>query len=418
MRHVALFAVLFAAAPGASGQYCIEGRFGRGDTLFDTSRITVVTDLVYGEAVDWTDSLRELRLDLYFPDPVDDPLPLRPLVIYTHGGGFHGGSKQTRKSRVWAKAFARRGWVFAAVDYRLGWPHEDSCLASEVLYREAVYRAAQDVRSAHRWLREQAAAYRIDTSWVFLLGASAGSACAMFIAYFDQEDFDPVLAAALGPLDPPGATDRFPVRGVATKAAALEDLDVLGRADVSHILFHGNCDLTVPFHEGPLYHCWTPSPWVPVYGSARIAGRLDELDRCHVLYESVGNGHVAAGDDTVIAYASAFFTDILCGNCASSHWRRPSGKNVCKNKAGGTDGFELVYPNPTRDLLRVVIRRATGYPLPLRLVDMTGQEIVRVQVDFLGPARAYDFDLGSLAPGVYLLQLGSRPGNGRLVVVE
>ena len=61
---------------------------------------------------------RQGLFDLYRPK--DDSAARRPLMIWMHGGGFKFGSKDAKGTRLWCETFARRGYVCAAIDYRLG----------------------------------------------------------------------------------------------------------------------------------------------------------------------------------------------------------------------------------------------------------------------------------------------------------
>ena len=104
---------------------------------------------------------RPLILDLYLP-PGEGR---HPVVLYVHGGGWIGGN--TRHSGAlsdFPRALARlaaEGFVVASVEYRLS--------------AEAPFPAAlQDVRAALRFLRTNAAKYRIDPGKAAIWGGSAG----------------------------------------------------------------------------------------------------------------------------------------------------------------------------------------------------------------------------------------------------
>src|SRR4051812_13185170 len=58
-----------------------------------------------------------------FYEPTGDTTPLRPLIIWIHGGGFKFGRKTTGGCPTWGKTFARRGYVCASVNYRLSKKH-------------------------------------------------------------------------------------------------------------------------------------------------------------------------------------------------------------------------------------------------------------------------------------------------------
>jgi len=83
----------------------------------------------------------------------------RPAVLLVHGGGFRAGSKEGYIPL--AIKLAERGYVTATVNYRL---------APQYRYPAAV----EDVKSAVRFLRANAAKYNLDPNHIGALGGSAG----------------------------------------------------------------------------------------------------------------------------------------------------------------------------------------------------------------------------------------------------
>ena len=103
-----------------------------------------------------TASNAEQKLDVYWHR--GEPKP-RPTVIYIHGGGWVGGSKE---SSVLALApYLEMGFNAVNVEYRLG--------------RIALAPAAvEDCRCALRWVVRNAETYGFDTSKLVVTGRSAG----------------------------------------------------------------------------------------------------------------------------------------------------------------------------------------------------------------------------------------------------
>ena len=99
----------------------------------------------------------ELQLDIYGPaDAVRGPFPA---VLIVHGGGWDAGSRQME--RPLAKHLAARGYVAVPVSYRLGAPGRFPA-------------ALHDLKGAVRWLRANAAKYRVDPRRIGTIGGSAG----------------------------------------------------------------------------------------------------------------------------------------------------------------------------------------------------------------------------------------------------
>ncbi|MCU1274884.1 MAG: Alpha/beta hydrolase fold-3 domain protein [Bryobacterales bacterium] len=99
---------------------------------------------------------KPVLLDLYVPD---GPGPF-PAAVLVHGGGFDEGSKSTN-CRPLFDVLANAGFAWFSIDYRM---------APEYRFPQAI----EDVNSAIRWLKANAAAYHVDTSRIALIGESAG----------------------------------------------------------------------------------------------------------------------------------------------------------------------------------------------------------------------------------------------------
>lgn len=98
----------------------------------------------------------EQMLDLYLPVG-DGPFPL---VINIHGGGFRFGDKGMLDEAV-GTALIEAGYAIASIDYRL---------SGEATFPAAV----QDAKAAVRWLRANAAQYKLDPDKFAAFGQSAG----------------------------------------------------------------------------------------------------------------------------------------------------------------------------------------------------------------------------------------------------
>ena len=103
-------------------------------------------------------------LHLSLPDQTGDAVPA---VVLVHGGGFSEGSRGDVRFLV--EALNARGYATAAIDYRL---------SGEALFPAAV----QDVTSAIRWVRANAAAHGIDPDRIAVWGLSAGGNLAAMAA--------------------------------------------------------------------------------------------------------------------------------------------------------------------------------------------------------------------------------------------
>ncbi len=113
---------------------------------------------------------KRTRLDVYLPDkPREQPMPW---VVWVHGGGWAGGSRNSVET--FAIRQTCRGYAVVAVDYRLSF--------------EARFPAAlSDLRAALRYVRAHATEFNLDPENVIVWGASAGGHLASMLALTSQE---------------------------------------------------------------------------------------------------------------------------------------------------------------------------------------------------------------------------------------
>jgi predicted esterase len=186
---------------------------------------TTTSNIVYGSAVDGSNTTVTLRLDLY--EPTGDPVTVRPAVVWVHGGYFCCGDKTSTELVDEATTFARKGYVNVSINYRLepGGCTSSSPVTTCVL---AIQEALEDAQTAVRFLRTNAATYRIDPGRIAIGGSSAGAITALNVGFSSSEDPTAAVGGAvslsgshiLGPIDP---------------------------ADAPSLLFHGTADTVVPY---------------------------------------------------------------------------------------------------------------------------------------------------------------------------
>ena len=88
---------------------------------FDQEIFTTVNktaDVVYGANTDYQGANMILKMDIYQPD--GDTMSQRPLIIFAHGGSFVAGDKSNGDQADLCTSFAKRGYICATINYRLG----------------------------------------------------------------------------------------------------------------------------------------------------------------------------------------------------------------------------------------------------------------------------------------------------------
>jgi acetyl esterase/lipase len=114
-----------------------------------------------------------LMLDIY--QPSEQSSAPRPAVVLIHGGGWTSFDKATMHTM--GMFLARCGFVAFAVDYRLMHGNENLWPAQ-----------LDDVQRAVRWIRANAAKYRVDPDHIGAFGHSAGAQLAALLGMEETRD--------------------------------------------------------------------------------------------------------------------------------------------------------------------------------------------------------------------------------------
>jgi alpha-L-fucosidase 2 len=140
----------------------------------------------------------ELRKDIEFARPGGVSLTLDawvpegtgpfPAVIIVHGGGFEAGDKTTYVPPLF-EPLTRGGFAWFTINYRL---------APKFPFPAAI----EDCESAIRWVKANAAAYKVDPRRIALMGESAGGHIVAFAgAKFTAQTRVNAVVPFYGPVD-------------------------------------------------------------------------------------------------------------------------------------------------------------------------------------------------------------------------
>ncbi len=294
--------------------YVVDDRAYRKPLYKDT----VMRDIEYGKAsgyyTSWPDTQNDtylelmaggmvkslfrgtktLTMDIYRP-MVDGISEYRlPLVMLMHGGAFLVGDKSDSLITSLCHHFASMGYVAVSINYRIGFKPTKGEIAS------TGYAALQDAHAAMRYLVTYAEVYGIDTSLLFVGGASAGSITALNLAFMrDKDRPNTVLrnAGEWGDIASSGNSSRatFHIKAVANMWGAITNLNMLKNSRTDIVSFHGDADQVVPYSDGfPFSDISTrlgKRMFDKMYGSEPIDKRARELGYHSVLYPFLGQGH-------------------------------------------------------------------------------------------------------------------------------
>jgi acetyl esterase/lipase len=298
------------------------------------SDVTVTSNVIYGSNITVLPAMlgqlpaaQPLALDLY--EPTGDTQTDRPLLLYFHTGNFlpqyvNGsalGNKDDNCAVEICTRMAKKGYVVASVDYRLGWnPLAGTQDERTQQLIQAAYRGVQDSRTAVRFFRksvaESANVYGIDEEKIAMLGEGTGGyitlASATISSYNDiiLDDLgSPILKFWYDPGDgssipmviegihgnPDATTDTYapPSSGgfqlcianhvgyssdfnfQANLGGALGDLNWLDEGDKPMVSFHAPHDPFAPYETGVLVVPTTGEPVVSVSGAYDIHAEIN-----------------------------------------------------------------------------------------------------------------------------------------------
>lgn len=209
--------------------------------------VTVERGLAYGPTP-------PLQLDLY--EPAGDVASRRPALVWVHGGGFAGGDRASGPLVAFPTVFAKLGYVAVSIDYRLA--ATQPCIEAALLTDQcfsATDLAVQDAQLAVRWLRANAATYRIDADRIAIAGESSGG----------------ITATHVGTRADTGAA----VRAWVSVSGGELNGSYVDRSDAPGLLISGSAD-----------------PWIPYQWSADTAAAMKTAGVPVVLKTLDGEGHV------------------------------------------------------------------------------------------------------------------------------
>lgn len=257
---------------------------------------------------------KPLYMDIFMPHA--DTVTKRPAIIFAHSGAFLIGSRHAEDMVAFCDSFARRGYVTATIDYRMGMGASVSRFLGipvniKIEYNNgyrAAYRAGQDARAAIRFLKHNADTYGIDTTKIYFAGSSAGGILALYNIYNDSpgEFGDAILQYPYL-----GTIDQVGVQGYDGKAdavvamwGAVQDTKYIENEDTPVFLIHGTSDPIVPFKKGiPLDSIVPENPILSLtlpetYGSYCVDTALTNRNIYHETYFVEGGIHELYGTDT------------------------------------------------------------------------------------------------------------------------
>ena len=429
--YIFLFAALVASSLTFAQTPCATGRYSTDVYV----NITQTNGIQYGQNTTYTGSNQNLTLDFY--QPTGDTATARPLIIWAHGGSFLGGSSTDIDVATLSARFAKKGFVCASINYRLGFFPIDS--ANSV---KAVMRAVQDMKAAIRFFYKDRSTgtnlYKIDTNNIFIGGSSAGAITALHCAYLDRTcEINPYVSqttlTTLGGLEGNSGNACYSskVKGVINLCGALARYGWFEAGDLPLCSMHGTADATVKYSRGMV------NPGVPLMyidGSRMLQERATAIGVQHNFYTWYNAPHVPyAGTSAIqIAYMDTtvrFVRDYLIQRLgctdpilqtanapfgtATLYAYTPCTGNVAQTfctigikEHYATNLIQQVFPNPSENEINIVFS-SENKKHTIELLDVSG----RVVKSYTSITNTFVVTKDELAQGIYTLKVSNTEGN-------
>jgi acetyl esterase/lipase len=300
--------------------------------------LKVDTGIVYGKGATATGDI-DLVLDVYQPTKLKST-PTKAAIIFIHGGSFIDGSRSDMDPLC--TAFANKGLVAFTIDYRLAGNNPPVQLPSYVtaapIYAEfdstqvtAGDAAYIDAKAAIRYVHAHADSFGIDTSNIFIGGASAGAIAALGAGETGPTSYiSDSLGHAIRSENYPKAS--MSVRGVIDWSGGLFfDLWQLKATNPPIVIYHGTVDDIVPYEFA--------QQLVAASDSVRLLCELNTVE---------GGGHVPetgapAGD--VLSVSTSFVMRLIQGSSAIASRQIPVLGLKCARIGANQLQIENVPPN-------------------------------------------------------------------------
>jgi hypothetical protein len=387
----------FCMVTFAKAQFCSTDTRFTNAPYFTDAQLSEQLNVIFANATDYTGSNQNLKLDVYYPNPAIDAMPLRPFILLIHGGSFVSGTKA--KLTQECIEFAKRGFVAATINYRIG----VDCNTDNISLEKAEYRAQQDAHAALRYIVQNAASFGIDTSWIFAGGESAGAVTALGLVYNSQSEwnsFTPGIQTALGNLNTSGntLTNVFSLKGIFNNWGGMAKDVIQTNEMLPMVSFHGDADNTVPIDSANAGGCINN---INTYGSRPLHNLLISNAVCSELTVKPAGGHGVYKDSlgTIfrVGRACCFFKSLFCNNCVS-FFQTDSVPANCSLTTGtdepSNENISRVFPNPFTGFIQITNLQATETCL---LFNQLGQTI------YCGKSISTN-NFSSLFPGIYYLK--------------
>lgn len=224
----------------------------------------------------------ELFMSVYEPRIQPDSLP-RPTILFSFGGGFVNGSRNSQGYLPWFKRLTEDGYRVISIDYRLGLKGKkvSGTKSIDIIY-EAIRIGVEDLYTATAYILENAEALGVAPGSIVLAGSSAGAIISM------QAEWHASNGDSIAGMLPSG----FRYAGVLSFAGAVFSRNgkpSYKREPAPTLFIHGTRDKVVAYgkiHLGKNWFC----------GAEMLSGIFAKGNYNYNIYRYEGNQHEMASE--------------------------------------------------------------------------------------------------------------------------
>ncbi len=388
--YLALIAILFSFNSFAQYAHGCDGQRYILD-LFPTATKTTIQ---YATNKNVLGENQKLYMDVYTPD--GDTVSQRPVIIWAFGGSFISGGRGDMEA--YCRQFAKKGYVCAAIDYRL-WPLFTLGFPTGPQVLNVVIQSVSDMRGSVRYFRkdaDQGNQFRIDPGNILLGGISAGAITALHAANLDAQDSVPAfIQTAINNNGGIGGntgdslmlTYPYDCKAVIDLSGGLYNAKWLDANSPPFVSYQGDADAVVPYTSG------IANGLLYIEGSKLLKERSDAIGLADYLVTVPGGGHTDIYTDAKFASylleftvnATIFLENVICGVTAT------------KDVKAFTE--LKVVPNPAKDKVSIDLPIASNYTI--EVFNSLGSEVYK---DKLQNDTHYELGRNGLAPGLYVIR--------------
>lgn len=397
-----LFGTVFIKT--ALAQNCDGQRYyGQVFSSYDSSTVIYSTD--------------SSTMDIY--QPHGDNVTNRRVVLMIHGGNFYEGSSTDPFIYHMCQLFVQKGYVAVSINYPLVTASQllQQVLNDSTTAYPIIASTICEGKAAVRYLKANATALGIDTSWIVIGGESSGALVANHVAYLKNLTgisplLDSIFTTQGGVEGNKGnASYTSKVKAILNYGGGMLDLNMLTPLDNEPIFTaQGDSDHNIPFSCGYLFDYYTNytacggGAMQPLLNSLGIQNQL-------LMFDSLDYSPWADSTDAITGWNHIVLPQVDTMSTLFLY------QLACPTFTGVKDLTALhlkIYPNPAANLIYLQCDDAIE---TVEIIDRLGRLVKTVNVE----SSKIAIDIAAISSGIYLAKVNLRENKGtatRNFVVE